>query len=195
MDKNNGNSMLTVGILWILVVGMCFGGQFFYGKIKTTISPWDIRESVSYDFAYDGNNKIIYELPKSWRATENMFCESQDVLYFVDFDGIVDKIYGDIKVIKSDLTLQDIIHKRTKDLNKNSNILKCESVSSNDIKKNSFKIYYKLENVHGILTEHEEYYIDINNNYLRVSFSKLTGNFNSDDYKYINNVISNIRKK
>lgn len=195
MNKSNNNSIKTVAVLWLLVLGMCLGGQFFYGKIKTTISLRNAIDVISYDYTYNNDDKILYKLPKSWKATENKYLKADDIVYFVDFDSQGEKIYGDIQIIKSNLTLQDVIHKRMEELNKISNISKCKSDIINDNKENKSKICYKLENIHGIITEHEEYYIYIRNNYIKVNFSKLNGDFSGDDYKYIKYIVENIRQK
>lgn len=192
-DKvENKKVVLNIIVLIVLMMVLTIGELKLNSKLKlTAFSENNINELKQYK---NPNGKLSYFLPKNWVTNEEKF-NGGEITYHNEFKSPDKKIYGYVQLWNKKSDLKDFLYS-SKEISSKQNVInnyKLEKFIFNN--KKAYKLIYDMQ-ISGTNTFRvEEYFIDIGDQFVRISFSVNKQNYREEMGRVFKTIIDTIKFK
>lgn len=174
----------------IMIIFITTFGYFFRNRIKyTSLIQSEITSLKEYSAL---NKKVTYKLPSKW-ITEEKNLGSKEIIYHNEFYSDEQKLHGFVQIWNLNMDLKEFID-NSKIISEQQNIIMSYTIQETKANKiTGYKIEYVIKTKENSNYRATEYFLKINNEFIRFSFFIRNEDYNNaldKVYDYIVNTVS-----
>lgn len=163
----HGKKALLILVISLLMVVMTLGEMTLHGKLKlSTFTQSNINSLKQYS---DTSTGIKYLLPRDW-TTERKDFSGGEILYHNDFKSKDSLVNGYVQVWHSKKSLDEFLEQSKSISEKQNKILQYNKKVIETDGGKGYLVIYNIEVKPNVFYVAEEYFIELDNKFVRFSF-------------------------
>lgn len=186
----HGKKVFTVVVIFLLMAVMAFSEIKLHDKLKlSTFTQSNIKELKKYS---DTSTGIKYLLPKNW-ITERRSFTGGEILYHNEFKSQDSLINGYVQVWHSKKNLEEFLNQSKSISEKQNKILQYNRKPIETDAGKGYLVTYYIEVETNVFYRAEEYFIPVDNKFVRLSFFVDKKNYSESMSRIFKTIVDTVK--